>query len=91
MNQEISEYIEQCDICNSFACKQQIEPLIVHEVPHGPWQKIGCDIFTVDQKDYLCTVDYYSGYFEIDKLDQKTDNVIIKKTETSLCNTWNPR
>lgn len=79
MNQEISEYIEQCDICNSFAYKQQKEPLIVHDVPHRPWQKIGCDIFTVDQKDYLCTVDYYSGYFEIDKLDRKTGNVIIKK------------
>ena len=42
-----------------------------------PWQKLGCDIFTLDEKDYLCTVDYYSGYFEIDHLERKTARPII--------------
>ena len=30
-------------------------------------------------EDYLCTVDYYSGYFEIDRLEKKTGKSIIKK------------
>jgi len=50
MNQEITEYIEQCDICNTYAPKQQKEPLIVHDVPHRPWQKVGCDIFQLTTK-----------------------------------------
>jgi transposase InsO family protein len=79
MNQEITNYIEQCEICNTFASQQQKEPLIVHDVPQRPWEKIGSDIFTVDQKDYLCTVDYYSGYFEVDKLDRKTAKPIITR------------
>lgn len=79
MNQEITDYIEQCEVCNTFAAQQQKEPLIVHDVPQRPWQKIGCDIFTVNQKDYLCTVDYYSGYFEVDKLDRKTAKPIITR------------
>ena len=49
------------------------------DVPERPWQKFGCDIFTLDEKDYLCTVDYYSGYFEIDHLERKTARAIITR------------
>ena len=59
MNQEITDYIEHCDTCNMYASHPQQEPLIVHDVPERPWQKVGCDIFTLDHKDYLYTVDYY--------------------------------
>ncbi|KAK3746314.1 hypothetical protein QZH41_006886 [Actinostola sp. cb2023] len=87
MNQEISNYIEQCDICNMFGSQQPKEPLIVHDVPQRPWQKIGCDIFTVEQKDYLiCTVDYYSGYFEVDKLERKTAKSIVKRLKRHFSN-----
>ena len=43
------------------------------------WEKVATDIFTLDDKNYLCTVDYYSGSFEMDKLHSKTGTVIIKK------------
>ena len=29
------------------------------------WEKVATDIFTLDDKNYLCTVHYYSGYFEM--------------------------
>ena len=35
---------------------------------NAPWEKVGCDIFTSNNRDYLCTVDYYSDYFEVDEL-----------------------
>ncbi|KXJ06970.1 Transposon Tf2-6 polyprotein [Exaiptasia diaphana] len=50
MNQEFKDYIEHCEICSMFASHQQKEPLIVHDVPQRPWQKIGCDIFTLYQR-----------------------------------------
>ena len=36
-------------------------------------------IFTVNDKDYLCTVDYYSDVFEIDNLYQKKDGKAIMR------------
>ena len=86
MIQEITDYIEHCDTCNTYASHPQREPLIVHDVPERPWQKVGCDIFTLAEKDYLCTVDYYSGYFEIDHLERKTARAIITRLKRHFSN-----
>ena len=72
MNQEITDYVEHCDTCNMYAYHPQREPLMVHDVPERPWQKVGCDIFTLNEKDFLCNVDYYSVYFEVDHVERKT-------------------
>ena len=79
MNSELTDYISKCDVCLTYNNKQSKEPLISHEIPKRPWKKIGTDLFTLNNKDYLCTVDYYSGYFEIDPLRAKTANVVIDK------------
>jgi hypothetical protein len=55
---------------------QPKEPLIQHDIPSQPWEKIGVDI-TLNDKYYLCSVDYYSDYFEIDNLHSKTGQAII--------------
>ena len=80
MNREVTEFISKCETCNTFQSAQQKEPLICHETPRHPWEKIGCDIFTFNDKDYLCTVDYFSDYFEIEKLHKsKTGTTVIGK------------
>ena len=79
MNAEITDFIQKCDTCMAYQSNQPKEPLICHEVPSRPWEKIGTDIFTVDDKSYLCMVDYYSDYFEVDQLYSKTGTVIINK------------
>ena len=42
--------------------------------------QLGCDIFTFNNRDYLCTVHYFSDYFEIDELHKaKTGAAVIGK------------
>ena len=50
-----------------------VKPLICHEVADQPRQKVGADVFTLDGTDYLCVVDYYSSYFEVDRQESKTE------------------
>ena len=33
-----------------------------------PWEKLGVDLFTIANRDYLVTVDYFSSFWEIDLL-----------------------
>ena len=77
MNGEIQEAVERCETCNEFAIKQQKEPLMTHEIPTYPWKKVGMDVFTLEKKDYLVTCDYYSDFWELDKLRSTTSKAII--------------
>ena len=67
----IKRVVESCNICAHYQQSKQKEPLLSHPVPSRPWEKVGVDIFTFADRDYLCTVDYLSGFFEVDRLPSK--------------------
>jgi len=66
-------------ICQRWKDDTQKEPLISHSVPQRPWEKVGIDLFEYNQHSYLITVDYFSNYFEIDRLYGKKSVDIIYK------------
>ena len=79
MSAEIKQQIEACERCGKFGMNQPKEPLMPHEVPSRPWEKVGADIFEHEDKEYLITVDYYSNFWEVDRLpDMKASTVILK-------------
>ena len=82
LNQELKDHISHCITCDTFNSKQPKEPLIPHEIPKRAWAKIGCDIFEFEKKSYLVTVDYYSNFFEVDRLEQLTSLAVIKKLKS---------
>ena len=42
---DIKNAVSTCEACQTHQNKQASEPLLPHEVPAYPWQKIGTDIF----------------------------------------------
>ena len=66
MDKDIEKLVKSCSICNQNKPRQPSEPLKPYPAPSRPWQRIGVDIFTFHGKNYLITVDFYSGWFEID-------------------------
>ena len=80
MSAEIKEYISACKICRELDTTSQAkETLMSNEVPSRPWEKIAADIFTLDGKEYLVTIDYFCNFWEIDRLpNTKAVTTILK-------------
>ncbi len=81
---DIGRHVGACDLCQECAPAQANQPLQTPEIPTRPWQKIAVDLFQDNGKDYLITVDYFSDYFEIDKLYGTSSQSIISALEPHL-------
>ena len=84
MTKDIQDHVEKCQSCNEAKPQQQKEPLISHSVPTRPWQYIATDIFELDGQTYLLTSDAYSGWFEIDNLQNSKATTVIKKMKMHI-------
>jgi transposase InsO family protein len=78
MTRDISKRISSCTICAQLQAEQSKEPLLPHDIPERPWQKVACDLFEFNHVDYLITVDYYSNFFEVDRLADKRAAEVIR-------------
>lgn len=80
MSAEIKQYISACEICRELdTTSQPNEPLISHEILSCPWERVGTDIFFLDGKEYLITIDYRRNFWEADRLlDSNASTVILE-------------
>ena len=80
MNHKIRDYVEKCYTCRKYQTSNTRETLMSHEIPARPWQKVGTDLFSLKDKIFLVTVDYFSNFWEIDSLGQDTSaKTVIRK------------
>ena len=74
---EITDMISNCSTCIDHQNSQQRETLISYDVPNSPWEKIGTDLFTLFNKDYVTVVDYHSKSMEISQISDKESQTVI--------------
>ena len=88
MNKGVEDYVSKCTVCSSQPVQQGKEPLISHELPNRLWEKIAVDLFDLNGTEFVVTVDYYSSFFEVDKLRSKTAEEVVEGPSST---TWNTR
>lgn len=84
MGKEIESIISKCSVCLTYRPSNTKEPMISHKIPDRPWQVVATDLFTWNNEDYLVTVDYYSRYFELDRLHSTTSAAVIHKLKAAF-------
>ncbi|CAB4044276.1 Hypothetical predicted protein [Paramuricea clavata] len=72
MSQQVQNLVSSCSLCAEFAPAQAKEPLMTPELPKPPWSVIAQDLYSLGGKDFLITVDAYSGFCEVGKIPQTT-------------------
>ena len=77
LSADLKDELTRCDIYMSHQDEQPKEPITQSELPTRPWEVVAADIFTLRGRDYLCAVDYYSSFFEVDTLTGKTAGDVI--------------
>ena len=73
----LKDYLSKCPICNRYRPEQPKEPMIPHDVPRVPWEKVGVDLFELQKQEFLIAVDYYSGMFEVQDLQSTTATRVV--------------
>ena len=78
MNSDIEETVKNCTKCTDFQRKQPSEPLIPTETPGLPFVMVGTDLFDFESNTCLLTVDYYSSFIEVDRLQDLGSKATIE-------------
>ena len=59
MSADIEETVSQCATTNTFRRQNNKQPMSPHEIPDRPWAKVGADIFSFKDHNYLVVVEYF--------------------------------
>ena len=69
INSNIENHVKSCITCLEFQQMQPKKKIIHHEIPLQPWEVLGVDIFQLNNKNYLCIVDYHSKFPVIKRME----------------------
>ena len=79
MNKDIEVKVANCKVCQEHQLANARELMIPRETPELPWQSFATDLFSLENMDFVLVVDYYSRYFEIERLRNTKTSTVIKK------------
>ena len=77
----LEDFISSCPTCREFQNQQRKETLIPHHIPFEIWSKVGTDLFTLRNKDYLIVADYNTKFFEVTELPKTLASTVVSKTK----------
>ena len=66
---DIENHVKNCSTCFKPQQTQPKEKTIHHDILLRPWEVIGVDVFQLNNKNYLCVVDYHSNFSVIKRME----------------------
>ena len=77
INNDIENYIKNCTMHLTFQQVRPKEKIIHHDIPVRPWDVVGTDMFHINNKNYLCIIDYHSKFLAVKKARGLSANCLI--------------
>jgi hypothetical protein len=82
---DIENFVSNCVTCRMTSRANSKMPLYPHEVPDGPWMKLGVDFFSYQHHDYILVVDYFSKFISVQALASKTASSVVGILKNLFC------
>ncbi|KFM62105.1 Retrovirus-related Pol polyprotein from transposon 17.6, partial [Stegodyphus mimosarum] len=82
INSDIENMISKCLICDRFRPQTVKEPLVSHEIPSLPYEKVGADICEYAGKSYLVIGCYLTKWVDIIPLKNKSAVEVTSKLKS---------
>lgn len=79
MSSDITDMVLKCTTCLERRNSNPKEPILPRAVPEYPWQTIATDLFSWNEQDFIVAVDYYSRFFEVERLSNTHSSTVIQK------------
>ena len=79
INNDIEQVVQSCNICLESRNMHAKEPMLTSVIPEYPFEIVGTDLFFWNGQEYIIVVDYYSRFWEIERLRKTDSSVIIQK------------
>ena len=71
-------------LCAQYLTERPTEPMKSQEIPTVAWSRISVELFQLDGKHYLVSVDHDNDYFELDVLKNATASTVIRAMERNF-------
>ncbi|XP_028394422.1 uncharacterized protein K02A2.6-like [Dendronephthya gigantea] len=91
MSAAIRQTCSSCGLCAQYKSERPTEPMKSQEIPTLPWERVRVDLFQLDGKTYLVTVDHYSDFIEIDWLKNTSAMAVINAMKKNFTRAGIPR
>ena len=79
---ELKDLVLNCSTRLQCRNTQPREPLIPHKIPAEVWSKVGIDLLSVKNKNYLIVADYNTKFFDVMYLPDTNALTVIKHTKS---------
>ena len=79
MKSDVKHFTSRFETCATYGIRQQKETFISHDVPDHRWATIQQTSLGYTTRVYMVTVDYFSSFFEVDRLYDLIASTVIKK------------
>ena len=90
MTAEIKQFVETCETCRKYEISNSKETLMQHEILERQWERVGADVFELEGTHYLVTVDYFSNFWELDRLESTKSTEVIRKFKAQCARYGSP-
>ena len=78
MNGNIEKAVKRCPTCLYYQVIQPKDKVMLHKKPGRPWDYVRADIFKINNKHYLCILDYHIKFPGIKQVEGFNADSLIK-------------